>query len=303
MFHSGKTDRDRGTYVIPNSVIQHVLTDIRDGRYDGFPLPVFSYSPAANQDQRRFLGLERSIGGIIINRVAFQATVRRALQPGDVLYQLNVNPNDRSQWFPVNARGDVIFGQQPRQRREIMQFLHGLQAGLIKVRAVRGGKKIERELLLSRNSLFDLRRKRVFSDRKYFLGGGLVFQELDYELVHEVKHPSRGVRDRLKYRYNYHLQDLLSEQTDREIVLTGILSDPINAGTDQYKYSVVETINGRRVRTLRDFAREWALNQHRYISIKFLDDPVPLTLEAEYLEQAATRIAGKFPLQEMGRVR
>lgn len=303
MFHAGKTRTDRDTYLIPNEVIQHVLTDIGDGRYDGFPLPVFSYSKLRNLDQRAYLGLEGNLGGIVIDRLAFQGIVQDGLRPGDVIYQLNVNPEDARQWFPINAAGQVITGPAAAQRTEIHQFLNRLQAGRVKVRALRGGKKIERGLLLSRNSLFDLRRKRVFSERKYFLGAGLVFQELDYEIIHELKAPTAAAEERLRYRYYYYQRDLLSEQTDRDIVLTGVLSDPINGGTGKYMYGVIETINGRRVRTLRDFAREWRLNQSRYISIKFEGDPVPLTIEAEYLERAERRIADSFPLQEAGRIR
>ncbi len=299
LFHTGG-GRD---YVIPNSVIEHVLNDTRDGRYDGFPLATFSYSPALNLDQRKYLGLDRSIGGVIINRVAFQAAMDDALQPGDVVYEINVNPDDPRQWFPVNAGGLVIHGLAPTERTEIQEYLRRYQAGRIKVRALRGGKKIERGLLLSNNSLFDLRRRRTFVDRKYFLAGGLVFQELDHEIIHEIKKIPARALERLRYRYFYFQRDLLSEQTDREIVLTGVLDDPINSGSRPYVYGIVEAINGRRVRTLRDFAREWELNQNRYVSVKFLDDPVPLTLEAEVLNDADRRVASKFSTQEAGRVR
>ena len=287
--HKRKNKNNKGrSYIIHGETINHLLLDIRDNRYDGFPNPGFYYSALENAEHRKILGLAPEDGGVLIRRLAFQSSAGGYLSPGDVL----LNVDDKN----INSQGEIVDG---REVLTLERYLARKQATVINLKVRRGGKTIGVNMPLRSYPGFRWKRRDVSGKQSYFLSAGLVFQELDYELMRETPAGENLV---LRYRYNYFHEDLLSEQVDRDVVLTAVLDDPANAGAGEFVFMIVDYINDRRIRNLADFEKEWNSAQSELMVIYFRGRSVPLVLRREEMEAANRRIYSKYKIKESGRV-
>ncbi len=285
-------------YILSASVFLHVLEDIKDGRYDGFPALGFRYGPAAAPTLRRYLGLGADVtGGVVIERVNHRSAAAGLVQPGDILLTINgkaVNPYGRLADEPGIPGVD--------------EYAASLQAGAfrsgawqnvsIPLEVLRTGNKRTLTLPLESEKGRAWKRKSSYDDRRYALAAGLVLQELDFDLFHTT---AVSTRSYLRYRYYHHDTDNLADTTDRTVILTGVLDDPVNLGASDFLYGAVADVNGHRVRSLEDFIREWKAAQERFVVIKFHDHPIPFVMQKDRISEAEKRIDRKYRPQENGR--
>jgi len=281
------------TYVIHSSVVLHMMEDHADGRYDGFPSAAFTFSPVENPYLQSYFGMTAAgiQGGILVDRVGPFENMRGVLQAGDIIFRIGT--------YSFNSTGQVVVGTE---NVEFLDYLNRLQSDRVWVSILRRGKPLEKEqtLPLNTDAAFSWKRKSIFQNRKYFMSAGLAFQELDYDVMHDTR---AGSLLGNQYRYGYYIQDSPSDTPDRYVVLTSRLEDPINSGSEIYIGGTVQSINGRRVRDLAEFAREWKAAQTRYIVLHFYDQPLPLVIDNQGLAEKDAALEKKFSLQENGRVR
>ncbi len=290
ILHIGRENR---SYVIHSDVIVHALDDIADGRYDGFAVRTFTYSPVENEFLQKYTGLKTNAlnGGLIVQRIAASSPARAVMQPGDIIYKLGT--------YFINAAGEVV---TETEKTNFDEYLNKLQSDKIWVSILRRGVPLAREITLplTADPASLLMRKGTDPARKYFLSAGLVFQELDYDLMNST---DVGRELTAMYRYHCHLEDSIGEMQDTNIVLTGILSDSANTGSEIFVNKIVSSLNGRPVRNMLEFAREWKSAQTRYLVIKFADMENPLVILNSSLEETDRNIEKRYNVQENGRVR
>ncbi|MBE7438474.1 MAG: hypothetical protein HS115_08485 [Spirochaetales bacterium] len=267
--------------------IRHVLADIADGRYDGFPDPGVVYRSLTGAAERKHFGIENAIGGIYLSRISRQSSFARRLKSGDILYEINRNP--------INTYGEVVL---PLRRYDFLEYLSTQQKGAVSAKVIRNGEKYGLMLDLSALGANELRRERPLPLRRFFSGAGLVFQEVDYEIVHRLA-PQKS---RIKYRYKNYIEEDLSQESDADVTLIDVLPDSINRGSGAFRLKIVEAINGERVRSLDHLVSEWKRSQGRFVVIKFLDESTVLSIERLAIPAAEKRIALGYQIQPLGRV-
>ncbi|MCE9598926.1 MAG: hypothetical protein K8S54_13250, partial [Spirochaetia bacterium] len=176
----------------------------------------------------------------------------------------------------------------------IDDFLALRQAGQITVIVDRGGKDIS--LGLNNNSPGDQLRVRSTGDRRvFFYGAGLIFQELDYEIIHDHK---SGTDSQLRYRYESRFEDRLNRETDLDVVLTNVFPDYVNLGAETFLSGPLESINGQPVRSLVDLRNAWKNAANQYFVLKFRNRPGLLVIPRDDLTVAEKRIREKYNLSE-----
>ncbi|MBL8022216.1 MAG: hypothetical protein JNM27_21250, partial [Leptospirales bacterium] len=210
LYHAGKSN-----YVLHAYYVMRFLEDAKDGKYDGMPRRSFDYQSLQHPDLRKFLNLPDTLHGVRITRTFGESL----LLPGDFLKSLDGAPI--SDEGLIKVKGSLV---------TLDDFFGLRRAGPITAIVDRGGKDIS--LALSIGSPEDYLRARSTGDRRvFFYGAGLIFQELDYEIIHDHR---SGADSQLRYRYEARFEDRLNRETDLDVVLTNVFPDAVNAGADVY---------------------------------------------------------------------
>ncbi|MEQ9362927.1 MAG: hypothetical protein RIF32_01715 [Leptospirales bacterium] len=297
-------ERAGGSYVLAPEVVRSFLADVAaEGRYDGFPRTGLHFESIGTEAARRYLGLESAklTSGVLVRRVDFQSAAWGKVSPGDVL----LAANDKA----LDFAGRIVV--TPKERVPFQRWLQSLPGAPLKLKLLRKGGPAEVTLDLESPALRSPGpgRSRLLDQPKYFLGGGLVFQELEYDLIHarpvdQAEHaPAPRAEPEILHRYFNYYTDRIGEQVDRDLILTARLPDPVNSDADRFLNGIVRSVNGRRIRNLKDFAAEWSYTREAYVVIEFLNYDQPLILDFEATQKAEERIRTRYRLQENGRVR
>jgi len=77
------------------------------------------------------------------------------------------------------------------------------------------------------------------------------------------------------------------------VVLSNILADPINSYATDFRFSVVEEINGRKIKKLEDVAEAFAEPAEFYV-IRFIGEGRPIVLEANAVKSSSNRIVERY---------
>jgi hypothetical protein len=124
---------------------------------------------------------------------------------------------------------------------------------------------------------------------RFVVEGGLVFQPVDQNFM-DVYDPSD---QRLNYLFDYFVTDGLHVKHPEIVVLGNILPDPVNAYAEEFRFSIVEEVNGYPIKRLEDLATAFE-EQSDYYVIKFAGAGRPLVLERKAIEEARPRILERY---------
>jgi len=124
---------------------------------------------------------------------------------------------------------------------------------------------------------------------RYIVYGGLLFQPLTLDLV-EAYQPTDI---RLRHYFDYFVTEQIYLEHPEVIVLTNILPDPTNTYLSAYRLSIVDEINGQKVRTLADLAKAFSETPDRFV-IRMIGDGPPLVLDPKEVESARERIKTRY---------
>jgi len=274
LYHSG-----RRTYVIPTKYILRFIADASNGDYRGIPRRGFYFQQLVQKDLRRYLSLPESFQGVRITRVFGDSL----LLPGDFLKEMDGKP----------IGNDGLVKAEPTVT--IDDFLAKHQAGKINVTVNRAGTDLVLGMVLSPLPDEGMLVRSSADRRTFFYGAGLVFQALDYDLMHD----SRAATDpQLKYRYATRYEDRLNEEADRDIILTNVYADSVNLGAEDFLFAPVESINGTPVRNLDDLKKVWSSSTNEFFLLRFRNRPGALAVPRESIKTAETRIRIKYNLPD-----
>jgi hypothetical protein len=160
---------------------------------------------------------------------------------------------------------------------------------------VRGGRTLTIQLPLRPAPDAKARARSIDGQRRYFLTAGLVFQELDLDLLLDTP---AGRRPGLVHRFRARLLDQLALESDQDLILTEVLADPANAGADRFLYTPVESVNGSVVRNMRDLRSLFQSLSTKYVVIRFRNRAGAIVLERDRILESNKRIAERYSLPE-----
>ena len=98
-----------------------------------------------------------------------------------------------------------------------------------------------------------------------------------------------------RYHYNYFVTDNLFVERPEIVVLASFLPDPVNAYLSALRGTVVDTINGKKIRRLEDVRDAFAAKADTYV-IKLLGQGRPIVLEQAALDASRERIRSRYSL-------
>jgi S1-C subfamily serine protease len=278
--YSGDVAQNVG-YMIPTPVIHRFLKDVEDGRYDHYVDLALTYRNLFNPAARSALGLEDENTGVQICSVYSSGASDGIVKPGDVILKIDGHT--------VSSDGTIPLEDEAVPLEEVVE--RKFKGDKVHLDILRDGKPMTLTVPLREPWPFKLQSNLYDERPRYFVAGGLVFQPVDQNFM-EAHDPSD---QRLNYLFDFFIADGLHATRPEIVVLSNILPDPVNAYADEFRYSVVDEVNGRRIKRIEDIAAAFEEKADYYV-IKFAGGGRPIVLERKAIEEARSRISGRYAL-------
>jgi S1-C subfamily serine protease len=280
--YSGDVAQNVG-YMIPTPVIRRFLKDISNGRYEGYVDLSITYFKLLNPSERSALGLEDNQQGVLVSSVSSEGASAGKLQQGDVLLTIDGHPI-ASDGF-VQLDGDRIDMAEIVERK--------FKGETVKLGILREKRSQSIDITLKGNWPYLMQANRYDSPPRFVLFAGLLFQPLSKNFMDAYQTDDL----RLRHYYNYFITEEIYREHPEVIVLSNVLPDPVNAYLSDFRFQIVDQINGQKMRTLRDVSKAFSEQQDYYV-IQFVGSSRPAVLERSAVEQARTRILANYSVQE-----
>ncbi|HSD66228.1 MAG TPA: trypsin-like peptidase domain-containing protein, partial [Vicinamibacteria bacterium] len=268
---------DNMGFFIPVPIVRHFLTNLEDGRYDGFPDSGLDTTPLLSPAYRRERGLPAGRSGVVVDRVAPGGTADGVLRRGDVLLSVEGQA--------IADDGTIRLGDA---RVTFEHAVDMLQVGArVRFTVWRDGEERALEATARRIARYDRNRNRYGVAPDYVVYAGLVFMRLEAELLKTLGRgwPQTANRD-LVWDQLFREAER-PEEADREvIVLTRVLRHAVNSQMALTLPVAVEKINGRSVRSLADVIAAFGSNHDRFHTLEFEGDGGTEALDREKADAA-----------------
>jgi len=276
--YSGDVAQNVG-YMIPVPVIDRFLKDISTGHYDGYMDLSVATFPLQNPAMRAALGLEDDDRGVMVSTVAAEGCSDGVLKDGDVLMSIDGHE--------IASDGFTVLDGARVQMAEVVE--RKFKGDDVKLHIIRNRQEMDVTVKLDSTWPYLMQANTYDAAPRYVLYGGLLFQPMSRNFLEAY-----DIDDlRVRYFYDFFLDDELYKQHPELIVLSAILPDPINTYLNDFKDGIVDEINGEKVRTLDDLANGFRKPADQYV-IKLIGVGRPLVLDRAAVEAARERIDGRY---------
>jgi len=254
---SGRSVENIG-YMVPSPVINHFLTDIADGKYDGIPGLGISAQRMENPDLRLRFGMGETQTGVLIKKIDLDSPAEGILEPEDVLLSIDgvSIENDGTVEFREGERTSLEYLIQKKQINES-----------VTLKVLRERKAVNVEIELSMPLHFSRLVTNEQYDRAptYYVFGGLVFEPLTLNYLKTWgRRWSRRAPGDLS---NYCLYGRRTQDRKEVIVLVKVLADEINVGYHDLENRVISHVNGKKISTMADLVAAFVEHDGGYYVI------------------------------------
>jgi S1-C subfamily serine protease len=266
-------------YMIPTPVIRRFLKDVEDGHYDRYVDLGITYSKLQNPAQRHFLGLKDDDRGALVGTVIAAGPAANSLQAGDVLLAIDDHPiaSDAT----VELEGSRVDMPEVVERK--------FKGDKVKLDIWRDKKPLSATIELGSVWPYLYLAHGYDVKPRYVVYGGLVFQPLTLDLI-DVFQPTDV---RIRHYFDYFVLEQIYLEHPEVIILTNILPDPTNSYLTSYRGSIVDEVNGKKIRKLNDLAAAFAEKTDRFV-VRMIGDGPPLVLDPKEVESARERIKSRY---------
>src|SRR3954452_20717539 len=266
-------------YMIPTPVIQRFLKDVSDGRYDKYVDLGITYSKLQNPAQRRYLGLQDDDRGVLVQSVVAASKSAEFLKSGDVLLAVDDHPI-ASDGF-VELEGERVEMPEGVERK--------FKGDTVKLDVFRDKQRTSINVELGGIPPYAIQGHTYDVQPRYVVYGGLLFQPLSLDLMQAYQPQDL----RLRHYFDFFVLEQIYLEHPEVIVLTNILPDPINTYLQPYRASIVDEVNGVKIRKLDDLAKAFAETPDRFV-INMIGDGPPMVLDRAQVEAARERIKTRY---------
>lgn len=274
-FQSNRSGEGLG-YMIPTEIIRHFLVDIEDGQVDGFGVFGCSVANLENADTRRYLGMGKGETGV---RIAYvRKPDESLLKIDDVLLAIDgvkVTNNGRLR-LPT---GETRFFSTLIMEKQIGET--------VSLSVLRDGERIEVDYPIRK---YEYLCKGYLYDKlpDYYIVGGFVFTTLSYSFLDEYgsKEPPPDL-----------MSLMFEEKADPDeeaIVLSIVLGDRVNVGSQGLNSRQLKSVNGKRMKNLREFISFIENSTDEFITMCFGASNYPVTLDLARLRASTPAILERY---------
>lgn len=248
-------------YFVPPSVVKHVLTDIKDGSYDGFrPTGISTQSMDSPALKSRYK-LSEEQTGVLVTRVADNSPAKGQVSAGDVILKID--------GFDISDNGTIIFrGDQRTHFKYALDQYH--YDDPIELQVLRNGeeKDIKITALSQAKNQTLVREERFDELPEYYIYGGVVFVPLSMNLIQRwgpswhKKAPIRFLQQRF---------EASSKKREEVVVAITVLPARVNLGFHDWNNWIVDSVNGEPIVNFAHLAKTLDSNQNEHVVLNDKD--------------------------------
>lgn len=270
-------------YMIPVPVIKRFLQDVEDGQYDRYVDIGIQFFPLINNTYRRALGLDPGDYGVMVSEVMQAGAAYGHLKAGDVLLTIDNRP--------IFSDGRVAIDNGRLMLNEIVE--RKFKDDTVSLQILRGGKMMKVTITLTTPWPYLTQARQYDVRPRFVLFGGLVFQPLSSSFYATLQNKSTTLR----YYYTQFLGKELYLKHPEVVVISKVLPDPINTYQKRFVNTIVDEINGIKIKSLEDVAAAFKKQEDFYV-IRVVGDPQPLVMEAKAVNEARKRILRRYRISQ-----
>jgi len=229
-------------YIIPASVINHYLEDMKDKEYNGYPFLGMTTQDLESPVMKEMYGLKDKKYGILVNDTIPNSPASRVLQTGDILISID--------GYKIYSNHKIEF-----RDKEFTYFTYVLdqhQVGdSMDMVVLRDGKELNSTIKLDMKAedLSLIKRRKPETKLSYYIYGGLVFVP--------------GLAEH--YVSSKFYDEYPDENRTELVVLKRVLSSSLTKGYGTYGIGVVDTINGKHFKDFKEFVKLLEASQEKFI--------------------------------------
>jgi S1-C subfamily serine protease len=276
-------------YAIPIPVIRRFLTDLEDGRYQGYPELGAAVMNTLNPALRQELKLPENRTGVVVYYVDPFGSGKGFLQVKDVLLSIDGTPISNDGTIEVDGHS-VMFAEVVERKQWGQKATFELW---------RNGTNLTIQIPQT-NAVDPFIFRHLYETRpNYLVTGGLVFSALNREYLDDVVQRRDAPNTQpLTYYSHYAKIDGLYAGKREFVVLTRRLPHPVNTYAESFLNGIVARVNGREIGDVRDLKVAWSTPQRGFHVIEFIGMNNSLVLDAAACQSADPEIFERYHVTE-----
>lgn len=279
--YSGNVAQNTG-YMIPQPVIKRFLEDIADGEYNYYPDLAVSHFNILNPAQRKAMKLPNDGIGVMVASADSAGSGGGLLETGDIVVAIDDHP--------VGSDGYISLNGARVNMNEIVERKY--VGDNVKLSILRDNQKMNLDVELKRFLPYLIQANQYDKEAQYVMFAGLIFQPLDKNMM-----AAQGITNlHVRYLYSYYAQKEIYKDKPQVVVVTRILPDEINTHLGPYLHKVVDEVNGKTIRTLKDLHKAFFEDESDgdFHVIKLMGEGRPVVIEKSRVEAAQARIEREY---------
>ncbi len=268
-------------YLVPVTMVQHFIDDMKDGRYDGFADLGLGTQKLENPAMRRYYGLDDNMTGKVIDKIVYRSPAEGILKENDIITAIDGHN--------IENDGTVEF-----RRHEYTNFYYYVdrhQMGeKVKLSIIRNGKAMDVEVPLTKtgDDMFLVKTTRYDEMPTYAIYGGYVFSPLTRNLIRSTN------RNRLKL--SYLASKWQTKEKEEVVVLLKVLASDISRGDNNFGMWVIDKINGKPFKNFKEFFALMQQNKEPYYLLED-NDGVKVIIDRKEAMAKQRKILEKYNVE------
>ncbi len=277
--------------VLPSSFIRSCLDARKTEPYRGLGYFDFVWQRAENPATLKYLKLEDEPRGVIVIDSRAKPGQAQVLRPHDIILQID--------GFDIDTQGDYMDPAHGNLLLENLATRNKREGDKIRIKIWRdgAGQEVLYELPPVEYSV-DLVPEAVFDQEpEYALMGGLLFQPLTEPYLQSW---GSDWRRKAPFRLLYYKLEKPAPEKPALVILSLVLPDPHNLGYQDFRYLVVNKLNGRKVTRLADLLEAMKLPVEGFHILEFRqgDSMQRMVLNAAETEAATRRVLERYGIEK-----
>lgn len=268
-------------YLVPVSMVEHFIEDIKDGKYDGFPELGVTTQKMENPTLKDYYGLDENTTGKLVADIVYNAPVIDVIQKGDIITSIDGH----------NIEDDGTVSFREHEYTDFAYYVDMHQIGEnVTLEIIREGKKMTVEANLTRipDDVLLVQTTQYDTMPSYFIEGGYIFSPLSRNLLLSTK------LNRLKLSY-FATQWPTKEQKE-VVVLLKVLASEMSRGHNDFKMWAIEKINGETYDSFNTFYHKIKNFKGQYIVLEDKDG-VELVIDTQKAKENKSKILKKYNIE------
>ncbi len=243
-------------YLVPINMVKHFITDMKDGKYDGFAELGIGTQKLENPAMRRYYGLDNSVSGKLIDKIVYNSSMKSVFKVGDILTAIDGHniENDGTIAFRKHEYTDYNYYVDAHQMGDRINFDIIRDRKPMKVSGIL--KNVADDMFLVKTTRYD-------SMPTYYIYGGYVFSPLTRNLIRSTN------RNRL--RMSCLASKWKEEDKDEVVILLKVLASDISRGDNNFGMWAIDTINGKPFKNFKEFYAMMENMEEKFIVLEDKD--------------------------------